>query len=57
MKDSWTKPRGIGSRVGGGDGWGGGWWGGEWGQLCLSNNKIIKKKEMQKKNNAPLDLK
>ena len=25
IKDPWTKPKGIGSRVGGGDGWGGGW--------------------------------
>ena len=22
MKDTWTKPKGVGSRVGGGDGWG-----------------------------------
>ena len=28
MKDTWTKPKGVGSRVGGGDGWGGRlWWG------------------------------
>ena len=24
MKDTWTKPKGVGSRVGSGDGWGGG---------------------------------
>ena len=24
MKDTWTKPKGVGLRVGGGDGWGGG---------------------------------
>ena len=24
MKDTWTKPKGVGSRVGGGDGWGAG---------------------------------
>ena len=28
IKDTWTKPRGVGSGEGGGDGWGvGGWWG------------------------------
>ena len=24
IKDTWTKPKGVGLRVGGGDGWGGG---------------------------------
>ena len=24
LKDTWTKPKGVGSRVGGRDGWGGG---------------------------------
>ena len=24
IKDTWTKPKGVGSKVGGGDGWGGG---------------------------------
>ena len=24
IMDTWTKPRGVGLRVGGGDGWGGG---------------------------------
>ena len=28
IKDTWTKPKAVGSRVGGGDGWGRGpWWG------------------------------
>ena len=28
IKDTWTKPKGVGSRMGGGDGWGRGpWWG------------------------------
>ena len=27
VKDTWTKPKGVGSRVGGGCGWGhGDWW-------------------------------
>ena len=26
IKDTWTKPQGVGSRVGGGDGWVGGDW-------------------------------
>ena len=29
MKDTWTKPKGVGSRVRGGDGWGRGSGGGE----------------------------
>ena len=30
MKDTWTKPKGVGSKVGSGDVWG---WGGEsWGE-------------------------
>ena len=29
VKDIWTKPKGVGSRVGGGDGWGRGVWCGE----------------------------
>ena len=37
IKDTWTKPRGVGSRVGGRYGWGG-----EWRQLYLKNsNKNI----------------
>ena len=29
IKDTWTKPKGVGLRVGGGNGWGGGdCWGG-----------------------------
>ena len=24
IKDTWTKPKGVGLRMGGGDGWGGG---------------------------------
>ena len=29
LKDTWTKPKGLGSRLGSGDGWGGGCGGGE----------------------------
>ena len=35
MKDIWTKPKGVGSRVGGGDGWAGVYgMGGENGDNC-----------------------
>ena len=34
IKDTWTKPKGVGSRVGGGVGWGGGPWWGENGNSC-----------------------
>ena len=34
IKDTWTKPKGVGSRVGGGNGWGGGWRG-ENGDNCI----------------------
>ena len=46
MKDTWTKPKGVGSRVRGGDQLG---WGevveGKWRQLYLNNNKKKKKEE------------
>ena len=42
MKDTWTKPRGLESGVGGGDGSGQGEWGGEWRKLLLNNNLKIK---------------
>ena len=48
IKDTWTKPKGVGSRVGSGDGWGGGSRGGKWRELSLNNNKKcgkIKKSE------------
>ena len=33
MKDTWTKPKGVGSRVGSGDGWA--WW--EWcGEMMIT---------------------
>ena len=39
IKDTWTNPKGVGSRVGGGEGWS---WGGivreKWRQLYLNNN-------------------
>ena len=35
IKDTWRKPKGIGSRVGGRDGWGGGLWCGENGDNCI----------------------
>ena len=34
IKDTWTKPKGVGLRVGGGDGWGRGAWWGENGDNC-----------------------
>ena len=34
IKDTWTKPKGVVSRVGGGDGWGRGIWWGENGDNC-----------------------
>ena len=34
IKDTWTKPKGVGSRVGCGDGWRGGLWWGENGDKC-----------------------
>ena len=34
MKDTRTKPKGVGLRVGGGDGWGRGAWWGENGDNC-----------------------
>ena len=38
--DTWTKPKGVGSRVGGRDGWGrGGVEGCKWRQFYLNNNK------------------
>ena len=39
MKDTWTKPKGVGTRVGGGDEWGG-VVGCKWRQLYLNNKKI-----------------
>ena len=33
-KDTWTKPKGVGSRVGGKGGWGRGAWEGENGAKC-----------------------
>ena len=46
MKDPWTKPKGVGSRVGCGDGWGEGLWWGENGDNCTkkdSENNIKNK--------------
>ena len=44
LKDTRTKPKGVGSRAGGGDSWGrGGVVGGKWRQLYLNNNKKKKK--------------
>ena len=34
IKDTWTKPKGVGLREGGGDGWGGGEKWGENGDNC-----------------------
>ena len=34
MKDTWTKPKGIGLKVRGRDGWGGGLWWGTSGDKC-----------------------
>ena len=34
IKDTWTKPKGVGSSVGGGDGWGGCVWWAENGDNC-----------------------
>ena len=48
MKDTWTKPRGVGSGEGGRDGWGrGGMVGGKCTQMYLNNNKKnpLKKKD------------
>ena len=46
VKDKWTKPKGVGSRVGCGDGWGEGLWWGENGDNCTkkdSENNIKNK--------------
>ena len=48
IKDAWTKPKWVGSRVGSGDGWlvgAEGVVGGKWRQLYLNNNKKVKKKK------------
>ena len=34
IKDTWTKPKGVGSRLDGGDGWGGGQWWSKSGDNC-----------------------
>ena len=48
IKDTWSKPRGVGPGVGGEDGRGGRRGeGGEWKQLYLNNNKKKFKKIMQ----------
>ena len=48
VKDTWTKLKGVGLRVGGGDGWGGvGVVGGKWIQLYLNINKIHKFKKIE----------
>ena len=39
IKDTWTKPKGVGQMVGSGDGWGGGSCGGKWRQLYLNHNE------------------
>ena len=53
IKDPWTKPKGVGSRAGGGDGWGGGCAvGRKLRQLYLNNNEkkyLLKKKLAYKK--------
>ena len=42
IKDTWTKPRQVEAREGGGDGWGGeAVVGSKSRQVCLTNNKII----------------
>ena len=45
MKDTWTKPKGVVSRVGSWDGWGRGAWWEDSGENCLNNTK----KELKKK--------
>ena len=44
MKDTWTKQKGVGSRVGSADAWGGEVGRGKWRQLYLNNNKNVKNK-------------
>ena len=34
IKDTWARPKGVGSRVGSRDGWGGGVWWGDNGDNC-----------------------
>ena len=46
IKDTWTKPRGVGSRVGGGDGWSEGeWWGGNGENYTSTTIKKVKKRK------------
>ena len=47
IKDTWTKPKGVGLRVGGGDGWGGGSGGGRNVDNCTQTTikKIFLKEE------------
>ena len=48
IKDTWTKPKGVGWRVGGGGGQGvGGVVGEKWRQLYLNNNKKNKEKNKE----------
>ena len=42
IKDMWTKPKGVGSKVEGGDEWGRGPWWGENGDNYLNDNKKIR---------------
>ena len=44
IKDPWTNPKRVGSRVGGGEGWGGGEW---WGKVetTVLENQFFKKAE------------
>ena len=46
IKDTWTKPRGVGSRVGRGEAGVGGVVGGKFRQLHLNNNKKVGKKQL-----------
>ena len=51
MKDTWTKPKWVGLRMGSGDDWGGGEEvRGKWRQLYLNNNKTINKLKIKKIN-------
>ena len=44
IKDTWTKPKGVRSRVGDGDGWWGEMVGRKWRKLYLKKNLKKKKK-------------
>ena len=44
IKDPWTKPKGVGLRVGGGDGWGGGEHGGVKMETTVLKQQLKKRK-------------